>query len=47
MPTLVVTGHPEIVARLEWLMPTPTILVKPLDYEALARTLRGLLAAAA
>lgn len=48
IPTVVVTGHAEFVAqRPTSLRPAPIVLVKPLDYDVLARTLRALLRVAA
>ena len=46
--TVFITEHAELMERNPpSLSPSPTVLVKPLDYDALARTLHTLLPAAA
>lgn len=48
MLAIVLTGHPELaVCRGESFVPALVVLAKPLDYEILTRTLRGLLHVAA
>jgi two-component system response regulator MprA len=48
MPTIVVTGHAELVAREPAaIVPALVVLVKPVDYDVLTRTLRTLLPVAA
>jgi two-component system response regulator MprA len=48
IPAIVVTGHAELMAAAPaTTVPTPIVLVKPLDYDVLTQTLRRLLAAAA
>src|SRR5262249_9717013 len=44
---ILVTGHAELVDNTaESIQPAPTVLAKPVDYDVLTRTLRGLLAVA-
>jgi CheY-like chemotaxis protein len=41
LPVVIVTGHPNLVARLESAMdPVPVVLTKPLDYARLTDELR-------
>lgn len=40
LPIVLVTGHPELApGRVQMLSPSPEIFTKPLNYEALTRTL--------
>ena len=44
IPTVLITGHAELVRRRATADELPLVFVKPVDYEALAKALHGLFA---